>query len=458
MMQAKGERREARGFRRGRLAAAGPVVLTVLAATAQAALAETVRLDADGAAARAVQASNVVAAAAERSEAARQTIAASDASRYPTVSAGVSLSQRSSVPEFVAPINGPLQPPVVIYPNIETAYATSLQAVEVLYAGGSVAAGRAASRHQLDGQEAARDQVVADVGLAGRLAYWEAVRAVASMEAAVANEQRTKRLLDDTRALREAGMAVDADVLAAQSRLASAHVAVIRVQTRRLDAFARLRSLLHLASGDDVVLADRLTPALPPAPPALADATADAIAHRPELAAITAQLGAVTAAEQIALAPSKPTVAATAEWDMARPNLRYFPLTDSWNDSWSVGVSAGWKLFDGGKARADARASQASRRAIEAQRAEAERQIALEVEVTRQDLLAALATAVASDAAVDAAVERERASRERIAAGLAPMVEILDAQAELAAAEQQQVDTRASAWISAARLGRAIGR
>ena len=38
------------------------------------------------------------------------------------------------------------------------------------------------------------------------------------------------------------------------------------------------------------------------------------------------------------------------------------------------------------------------------------------------------------------------------------MVEILDAQSDLAAAEQQQIDTRASAWIAAARLERAVGR
>ena len=82
----------------------------------------------------------------------------------------------------------------------------------------------------------------------------------------------------------------------------------------------------------------------------------------------------------------------------------------------------------------------------------------LEVEIVRQDLLAALATVDAADAARAAAEERERASRERLDAGLAPMVEILDAQSELAAAEQQQIDVRASAWIAAARLTRATGR
>jgi outer membrane protein len=426
--------------------------------TAWAALADTIRLDAEGAAARAVQVSSVAAAAVARSDAARAAVAATDAALYPAVLADAAVSQRSAVPEFAAKVNGPLQPEVLIYPNIETAYSASLQAYQILYAGGAVDAGRAASRHDLESSDAARQQIVTDLALAGRLGYWEAVRAEAGLEAAGAAEERAQRLLIDTQAQLEAGMAVKADVLAAQSRLASSHVAVVRAQTRRLDARAQLRSLLHLAAADQITLADRLTVALPPEPPPLAEMTTDALAHRPELAEVDAQLAGLVAREQLARAPARPTVAATAEWDIARPNLRYFPLVDAWNDTWSVGVAASWKLFDGGKARADARAAQANQRAVTEQRSELVRSISLEVETARQDLLAALGTVDAADAARAAAVERERASRERLAVGLAPMVETLDAQSDLATAEQQQIDSRAAAWISAARLQRATGR
>ncbi len=419
---------------------------------------EDLRIDADGAAARAAQLSDVAVAAAARADGARAAVAATDASVYPTVIATASVAQRSAVPEFAAPLNGPLQPAVVFYPNIETTYGAALQARQVLYAGGAVAAGRAASRHDLDGSEAARRQVAADLALAGRLAYWEAVRAEASLEAATANEQRALRLQSDTQALREAGMAVNADILAAQSRLASAHVVVIRAQTRRLDALSQLRSLLHIGAGDSVQLADRITSSLPPEPAPLANLQTEAMAQRPEIAAVTAQFAALASREHLAVAPSRPTLAIAAQWELARPNQRFFPLADEWNDSWSVGLNAGWTLFDGGKSRADARSAQAARRAVAAQRDELSRGVALEVEIARQDLLLALGAVDASDAARAAAIERERASKERLDAGLATMVEILDSQSELAAAEQQQIDTRASAWIAAARLTRATGR
>ena len=444
--------------RSGVLCGAGilPALLAVLAAATGSG--EVLRIDAEAAAARAVAASDVLAGATARRDGAQAAVASADAARLPSVAASAALTQRSAVPEFAAALAGPGQPPVVLFPNIETTYAAALQTRQVLYAGGAVDAVREASRHDLDASDAARRQVLADLGLAARLAYWEAVRAEASLEAALVNEQRAQRLQIDTQALRSAGMAVNADVLAAEARIASAHVAVIRAQTRRLDALSALRSLLHVAAGDDIALADRLTRSLPPEPAALADLTAEALAQRPELAAVTAQRAALAARERIVLAPARPSVAMLAQWELSRPNQRFFPLADEWNDSWSAGITASWTLFDGGRAHADARGSQAAQRAVEAQRAETARTVALEVEIARQGLLAALGTIDAADAARAASEERERASRERLDAGLAPMVEMLDAQSELATAEQQQIDVRATAWIADARLGRALGR
>ena len=432
-------------------------MLAALLAAATAG-AEVLRIDAEAAAARAQAVSAVARAAEARRDGALAAVAGADAARLPSVAASATLAQRSAVPEFAAPLAGPGEPPVVLFPSIETTYAAALSARQLLYAGGAVDAGRAASRGDLEASDAARRRALADLALAGRLAYWEAVRTDAVLAAALVDEERARRLQIDTQALREAGMAVNADVLAAEARRAAAHVAVIRAQARRRDALAALRSLLQVAAGDELELAARAT-GEPPAPPApLAGLVEEALAGRPELAALAAQGEALAARERQALAPARPALALLAQWEVARPNQRYFPLADEWHDSWSAGVSASWTLFDGGKARADARGAAAARRAVGEERAEAARGVALEVEVAREDLLAALATIAAADAARDAASERERAARERLDAGLAPMVEILDAQSGLAAAEQLQTDARAAAWIADARLRRAVGR
>ena len=87
-----------------------------------------------------------------------------------------------------------------------------------------------------------------------------------------------------------------------------------------------------------------------------------------------------------------------------------------------------------------------------------ERKIRLEVETTRLELESALEAVGAADASATAAAAWEEASSERYAAGLALLSEMLDAQADLTAAEAAQVRTRVAAWLADATLHRAIGR
>jgi outer membrane protein TolC len=91
-------------------------------------------------------------------------------------------------------------------------------------------------------------------------------------------------------------------------------------------------------------------------------------------------------------------------------------------------------------------------------RSELERQIRLEVATARLELESALEAVVAADASADASAAWEEASGERYAAGLAMLSELLDAQADLTAAEVAKVKTRAAAWLADATLRRAVGR
>jgi outer membrane protein TolC len=429
-----------------------------LAAGLGQAHAAVVRLTADAAAERAVAVSHAAAAAGERVNAAEQAVAAADAGARPTLTAAASAAKLSSVPEFTLPFAVPGQQPVVLVPDITTAYGTALRLQQPLYSGGAIDGSRLAARHEAEASRAGRRQTEVDLRASARLAYWQAVGAAAAVNAALAREQRAARLLADTESLLEAGMAVNADVLAAREQAASAGVAVIAARTAAANALAVLASLLRLDPDDSIALADTLAGPLPGQPPPLAELEAQALAGRPELAAAAARIAALRARETVAAAPLRPALGALAEVDYNRPNQRYFPQSDRWRDSWSVGLSASWTLYDGGRTRANTAATRCDGRAAADEREELLRAIRLEVANDRRNLASALATVAAADAAHAAAVEREVAARERHAAGLAAMVEILDAEAQLAAAEQQQIDARGASWIAGAVLARAIGR
>ncbi len=431
------------------------LVLAFLAATT--ARGATLPLRCEEAVARALAVSHLTAAADHAAEAAAAAVVAADAARLPILAAAATLAERSSVPEYRLPLAVDGQPGPILVPDVRTTYQTSLSAHQPLYAGGAMDARRHAARAEAVAATADRAVTASRVRLETRAAYWRASAAQAHVRAARAARERAERLVDDVRALLEVGMAVPADLLGAQERAASARVALIQAESAAAIERSRLASLLQLDPADTFDLADSPAASLPPLPPPL-PACREAAAVRPELAALDARLGSLVAREAVARAAARPTVTLAAQWDLARPNVRYFPPADEWHDSWSVGLVAQWLLFDGGRSGADAAAARASERAVEHVRDETRRAIELEVEAAWRALVDGLAAVEAADAAVAAARERQRATAERHAAGLVTTVELLDAEAALAAAEHTDIEVRAGAWLAAAALDRAVGR
>jgi len=434
------------------------VIMFIALAAGGPAHGETLRVDENSAAEMAIGASPQLAAAEARLEASSHGVEAADAAGWPVVDTNAAVNQRSSVPELSAAIGGPGTQPVTIFPNIETTYLGEIAVVQPLYAGGAIDAGRQAARDRFDAATSSRRRTVLDLRYSARSAYWLAVAAHAGLESARADEERAQRLYDDAVALRDAGMAVTADVLAAEAQKAAARVAVIRAETELSNRVARLVSLLNVPEGTRLELADVGTSALPQPPPSESVLKSEAIETRPELVELEARISQREAEARAIDAGRKPSIAVTGAWDLARPNPRYLPLADTWNDSWSVGIAATWRVFDHGRTRSNAAVVRSEGAALVADRSEVERQVNLEVETSRLTLVAALEAVVATDASVAAARAREQTARERYQAGLAQIWEMLDAQADLAEAERADVRARATAWIAAAALDRSIGR
>lgn len=440
-----------------RLAAAAVLVGTELMSPVVAARAtETLRLDADAAVERAIEASHSTAAAKQRVLAAQSDLAVADAARRPTLTATAAAEERSSVPELTVPFG--TSGPTTIFPDIRTAYGLGVGLTQPVYTGGGISAARSASSHELAATESDQHSAEAGVALRARLAYWRAAGSIAAVDAAKKQQKRAERLHTDAESLRQAGMAVKADVLAAESRLAAARLVVIESQTAADNDMAALRSLLAVPAGTRLELADSMPQQVPQAPQSLSDLQTEARSKRPEVAALAARVAATSAREQVVRAADRPTVGATLAWKLARPNPRYLPLADEWNDSWSVGISASWALWDGGRTRAQAASVEAKKGELGEQLAEARRQVDLDVEQARLGLSSALAAVSAADAAQKASAARLEAEDQRYEAGLSATSDVLNAQADLATAESQQVQARTGAWMARARLDWAVGR
>lgn len=435
-----------------------PLLAVVLAvASAGTAVAEVLPVNADTTVELALAASDRRAAAAAHVAAAGHQIEAADARRLPTLDLEANVAHRSSVPEAAFPESVPDIGGFVLFPNIRDTYRAGVVVTQPLWTGGGISGSREAARHEEAAAAAEAARVDHDLRFEARTAYWSAVAADAALDAARAEVERADRLLEDARALRAAGMAVRADELGAEARLASARVRVIDAAAEVANRHAELRSLLDLPPGTEIELTDRGMQ-VPAGPSPLEALITEALRSRPEIAVLTARRDAIGSRTTAVAAPGRPQVSLGARWDVARPNERYLPLEDEWNTSWSVGLFAGWRVFDGNRNAAEVATLDSQRTAVEAELAELERRIALDVDTARRTLEATLAADRAAAAAVSAATAREADSRDRYTAGMATVSEVLDAQTELAGAELTLVRAHSGAWIADAALRRAVGR
>lgn len=436
-----------------------PILVTVFAIAGSATgSAEILSVDADSAARMAVEASTLTIAAADRVSASQSTIKAADAARLPVLTANARYTRHSAVPEFGVPTDDPTEPVYILFPNIQNHYRLDLTVSQPIYTGGAISASRDAARNDESAATWSETLTALDLAYSARMSYWSAVAAASGVDVAEAQIKRAQRLLDDARALRDAGMAVNADIFAAEARYAAAEVDLIRTRNEESQALARLRSLLGIDASTDIVLNDARTENVPMAPRLLTDLELEALGNRPELRIADARIEGLGARVRSVNAARKPTVAATGQYLLARPNQRFLPPVDERNDSWLVGVSASWRFFDGSRTKEQVATVQAEQRAVQHDRGELERQIRLEVATTRLELESALKAIASTDASAAAAQAWEEASSERYAAGIAMLSELLDAQADLAAAQMAQVRSRASAWLADATLRRAVGR
>jgi outer membrane protein TolC len=151
-------------------------------------------------------------------------------------------------------------------------------------------------------------------------------------------------------------------------------------------------------------------------------------------------------------------VTAVGGYDMARPDLRFFPIQETWRPSWDLGMTLRWPVFDGGRVAAERAEAVAGRLGMEARLRDFDAMVAVEVRQGIAELNSARASIEAAEAGVRAATEARRVLAERFSAGVATNTDVLNAQVALLQAELDRTRALANLQLASARLDRALGR
>jgi outer membrane protein TolC len=309
-----------------------------------------------------------------------------------------------------------------------------------------------AARRSLAASELERTRTENDVAAAVATLYVAGLRATAAERQAEANVELFRRLRDTAHDQLRAGVATRIDSTRAEVQLARERQALLVARNQRQTTeLALLRAIGADLSGS-LQLTDSLAE-VGRVPPTLEEALARARRERPERGSLAAQLQAAQLNRAAERAARLPTLGLQFQEDYSGESAG----NSEWTRNLSAFVSV--PIFTGGRLEARAAEAQVREQRLEAQQRELDRQIEEEV---RRALLAYqnahARTAVAEEAARLAADELELA-RDRFGEGVAPSIELDNAQTSYVTAREAHIAAladEAQAWYDLARATGAI--
>jgi outer membrane protein TolC len=377
------------------------------------------------------------------------------ADRLPSVALQGGYTRTNHVTEFSVVTPGPARQ--VVYPDLPDNYRSRLDLQWLIYTGGRTDQLERAARaeRQATGEDltAAR----ADLRLEITRAFWALVTAREAEVVLGRSLDSIASYVGELRARLDQGLIPPNELLSAEAQQSRERVASIEATNARKIADADLRRLLGTPGTAPIEPAATLESAGGTA----ADTgrlVAEAIKQRPERRALEDRADAARARIEVAKAGLRPQVGVNGGYDYARPNPRFFPRADHWEDSWDFSVNASWTLWDGGRTRAQRAEATANARAADARIVDFDRQVTFEVRQRQLELESSRAAIAAAADGVRAASEARRVLAERFNAGVATNTEVLDAQTALLQAELDHTRSLANARVAEARLARAIGQ
>jgi len=334
-------------------------------------------------------------------------------------------------------------------------YLTSLQLTQLLWAGGSVGAGRraatlfrSASQHQLEETES-------DIVFLVRTAYLNAVAARRLNEIAVQSQQVALGHLRQVESFRQAGTASEFDLLRARVDYENRNPAVVQTDNAAQLAVLELKRLVNVPAeqplelttqgGIEMVQVD-------------ASMLAALVVDRPVLRAAQENVGIREAAVTVYRAQRWPSLSLLGNLGFqAFPNRVTPPGFGEWRKDWYVALGVSWNVFNGFRTKGQITEAQAQLRQARVEEAQLKEALEIQLEAGLADYRMALAQLDARQETVTLAERAHELAESRFANGLSTQLEVSDAALLLDEARVNQVQAMYDYVKALAQLERLSG-
>ena len=320
--------------------------------------------------------------------------------------------------------------------DAQTSNSLSVSARLPLYSGGaneaSIASGEIGTRMARLTTERAREDLKYEV----TAAYWDAVEASKKIEVQRDTVNKYDAHLKNVTALYEAGAQAKIDVLRSSVELSNARQELTRAENAYAVNLAALRNLLNISRTEPLTLTSEV--AYQPFETTMENCILYANRSRLDLAEERMKVQQKELAVESARAGKKPTVSLTLGTGLSS---QLQPRHDTSTDvSASVGVS--WNIFDSGVTRGAIEAAEAERDIALLTLKKAEETVDLNLRKAYLNMREAEQRFTATGDAVRQAREDAHIANERYRAGEGILLDIIDAQTALSAAETNAISAR----------------
>jgi outer membrane protein TolC len=318
-------------------------------------------------------------------------------------------------------------------------------------AAASASANRQASQLNL---QAERLKVQSDA----RVLFYNWLRAKGQVAVAQASLDSTKARLKDAHASFTLGAISKADLLRLEALEAGTELVVKDAESLEQLAQQQLAIAMDDKTASPYTVGeDVLAPDAHPLGGSLPALVSEAYARRLELRALAEASRSMRRGAGAVHAGSLPRIDAVGAVDYANPNPRYFPPTQEWNATWSVGVAATWTIDDTFANNAQADELNANASAVDAQRAALKDAIRQEVTADYLNRDKARVAIQTTERQVEAAEEAYRVATDLYRVGRATTTELIDAESDLLSARLQALNARIDLKVASAQLRHAVG-
>jgi outer membrane protein len=259
--------------------------------------------------------------------------------------------------------------------------------------------------------------------------------------------ERAELNLRSAKGFFDVGTRPKSDVARAEVDVANARVDLIRARNALRTAIVALNIAMAIDVDSPTQIVDNLI--YQPVTLDRPQLRADSLRQRPEYRQSQLRASAAEATERQTFRNFFPDVTGTGAYGAAQSQL---------NESWTVGLSLNWTLFDGGNRIARYQEAKANVEGARARVKSTELDIIQNVEQAEIAVEEAQERIQAAQTLVASAQENFRLAQGRFDAGVGTILELTDAQLALTQAQNTESQALADYRIALARLDRAVGR